>query len=76
MNKVAHNILKTFGANLRAIREVKGITQMELAVRIDSSPNYVSRLENGHSEVGLIMLNQIMSALQCSFDDLMKRPNQ
>lgn len=70
MNSKA-NILKSFGENLRALREERSLTQMDVAISLNSTPAYVSRLENGHTEPGITVLYTLSEALECEPSDLL-----
>ena len=53
----------TVGARIRAAREAIGISQMELAERLEVEQGTVSRWENGDREPRLTTLAQIAAAL-------------
>jgi len=52
-----------FGQGVRARRAALGISQEELAMRIDTDQAYVSRIEAGQMNVTLETVEQIASAL-------------
>jgi transcriptional regulator with XRE-family HTH domain len=64
-------ILKTFSKKLKTLRESKELTQMDLAVSLDTTPGYISRLENGHTEPGITVLYTLAEALDCNPSDLL-----
>lgn len=64
-------ILKMFGENLRTLREAKDLTQMDVAISLNSTPGYISRLENGHTEPGITVLYTLSEALDCKPSDLL-----
>ncbi|MET6999460.1 helix-turn-helix domain-containing protein [Chitinophaga defluvii] len=68
--KSKEQILSDFGKRLLKLREAKKITQMDLAVKVDSYPNYISKLENGKSEPGLVILKSLAAALGVTVSDL------
>ncbi|GAA0561395.1 helix-turn-helix domain-containing protein [Chitinophaga japonensis] len=70
--KQEERILKDFGKRLKAMREAKGWTQLDLAFPLKSSVSHVSKLENGHSEPGLLMLHRLAAILECTVPDLVK----
>lgn len=70
--KVDERILKAFGKNLQKLREGKDWTQLDLAYRIESSTSHISRLENGHTEPGLLMLFALAKALEVPVEELVK----
>ncbi|WP_415751043.1 helix-turn-helix domain-containing protein [Chitinophaga sp. LS1] len=65
------DILKVFGENLKALRQAKDLTQMDVAIALNSTPGYVSRLENGHNEPGLTVIYMLSEALECTPSDLL-----
>lgn len=68
--KAKDKILLDFGERLQKLREAKNLTQMDLAVQIDTYPNYISRLENGKSEPGLIIIKSLAQALSVTVSEL------
>ncbi|MBI2822601.1 MAG: helix-turn-helix transcriptional regulator [Acidobacteria bacterium] len=54
---------KTLGERIREIREAKGLTQREVAARIQIDDYYISRLENNHINPTLATMQKIASAL-------------
>jgi transcriptional regulator with XRE-family HTH domain len=52
------------GALIRARRRELGLTQAELATRIDKSPSYISTLESGSGAPSLTALRHIAGALE------------
>jgi transcriptional regulator with XRE-family HTH domain len=65
------DILKAFGEKVKTLRENKGLVQMDIAVSLNTTPSYVSRLENGHTEPGITVLYTLSEALECSPADLL-----
>ena len=59
------------GQRIRAIRKKKGITQMELAERIDRSPAYMSYVETAYKFCSLDTLVRVANELNVSTDDLL-----
>lgn len=59
------------GQRIRAVRTKKGITQMELAERIDRSPAYMSYVETAYKFCSLDTLVRIANELNVSTDDLL-----
>lgn len=57
-------IKERFGKSVRELRQAKGISQEELAMRIGADQAYVSRIEAGQMNVTLETLEQIAMALQ------------
>ena len=56
-------------ARLRAKREEKGVTQMQLAERLGVNQTFVSRIETCDRRLDLIELRQICQVLGISFVD-------
>lgn len=65
-------ILKTFGENLRRIRDQLGLSQEEVAERVGISNKYLSELENGKRSVRLIWAFRLARALGKNLDDLIE----
>lgn len=60
------------GAQVRAYREQRGLTQEQLADRSHLSRNYVSSIENGHrSRVSVGSLDRIAATLGITVDHLL-----
>lgn len=51
------------GEQLRAERVKAGITQQQLAERIGTKKSYISRVENGHTDVQLSTLYKLFQGL-------------
>ncbi len=48
-----HLYKKEIGKHLREIREAKGLSQLDLAVRCDLEKTAISRIENGRTNITL-----------------------
>ena len=58
---------------LVALRNERGMTQRELARRVNVSPSAVAHWESGLNEPTLENLFSLASAFDCSLDDLFER---
>ena len=58
------------GPRLRTRREARGLSQRELARRLDLSPSAISQFETGKSRVSVSTLYAIVSELEVSLDEL------
>ena len=58
------------GKRIQACRKAKGLTQEQLAERIDLSRNYLSAVERGVNQISLGKLVELMNVLECSADDI------
>jgi transcriptional regulator with XRE-family HTH domain len=69
-----NQILKTFGENLKKIREAKGKdwTQNYVADMVGVGEQHLSKLERGLHEPGIILTAQLAQVLGCKIDDLIK----
>lgn len=61
---------RDFGVRLRAARLNKGMSQMELALAADIDPTYISAIEQGRRNVGLVNINVLAATLGISPRDL------
>lgn len=62
--------MKSFGQNLKSLREQCGVSQQELAEKIGTTQPRVSEWENDKVEPTLYNIIRIVDALRVSFDDL------
>lgn len=62
------------GENIRTWRELKGLKQLDLAKRIDISPEALSNIENGISKPNIERLEDIADALEIEVPQLLVNP--
>lgn len=62
--------LKTNGAKLRELRELKALTQVEFAERIQYHHKYVSDVERGVENAGPDFLVAAARVLDCGIEDI------
>lgn len=65
-----HADQRAIGAAVRAHREARGLTQVELAARIGVNQPSVSRIEHGYHLPGTDTLLRLSRALNVSLDEL------
>lgn len=74
-NKIKPPSYKTlaqkFGERVRAIRESKGKTQIQVAIDVDINRGYLSEVENGHKEMTLHMMADLASYFDMSLSELL-----
>ena len=58
---------------LKEIRKSKGISQLKLAIDLNTTQNTISRYENGKREPGINELVQIADYFNISIDYLLER---
>lgn len=63
--------LIAFGAHLRSLREVKGLTQVQLAEKGNFDRNYIGMLERGERNPTLINLIRLARALDMQLSQLL-----
>ncbi len=61
-----------FGTNLKNIRLIKNITQLQLAQMLNVSYKTISHWEQGYSEPSLQMLCKIKQVLNISYEELLE----
>lgn len=54
---------ENIGMKLRALRKAKGLTTQQLANKVAVSQSYISRFENNRAVPDIIMLKNILTAL-------------
>lgn len=69
------NLSRLIGRNIKYIREQKGIKQITLATLLNMSPQSLSYIENGKSEITLKKIEQIAKELEVSVEDLFSTHN-
>ena len=60
-----------FGERLKAIRKRRGLTQVELAQRLDIHPSLISQYECGYLRVHGALLIRLAQALQTTPDEIL-----
>lgn len=63
-------VQKIIGRRIQEIRKQKGLTQEQLAERVNISPHYLSALERGVYNIKLDLLVDILNVLNCSADEV------
>lgn len=63
--------LKSLGEKIKTIRKEKGLSQLDLAVRMDNYAEQIGRIERGELNVSICTLKKITEALEISFCDLL-----
>lgn len=61
---------KDLGGRIKAKREEHGMSQAELAGKVQLSIQHISNVENARSRIGLEKLVDIANVLDCSLDEL------
>ena len=69
-NVTRDGIKKTIGENLKKLRKKAGLTQEELADRIDSRGEHISKIERGLVEPKIIMIYHICVVLGVTGNEL------
>lgn len=57
------DLCSVIGANVRKLRTDRGLSQEELAYRAGIDRSYLSEIENGQKNVGVLILEAIAGAL-------------
>ena len=60
---------------LKEIRKAKGISQLKLAMDLNTNQNTISRYETGEREPGIVELIKIADYFNVSIDYLLERTN-
>lgn len=63
--------LQMMGLRIKALRTAKGMTQQELADRVNLSRERIQGYEAGKNEPGVLKIRDIMAVLDASIDDLL-----
>ena len=62
--------LKLLGNNIKKYRKSKGYRQLDLAIAMDLSEDYICRVENGLKSISLKRLFQLADILEVKMTDL------
>lgn len=62
------------GQNIRKIRKAHGLSQEELAEKVDISTTHMSHIETGNTKLSLAVFVSIAAALEIRTDDLLDTP--
>lgn len=73
--KADGDFLKALGGQIAAIRKGKGISQVDLSYRCDIEKSNMRRIEAGNTNVTVLMLRKICSALEIPLGDLFDQPH-
>jgi len=65
------DIKKNVGLRIRAIRELRGLTQEKLAALADLHRAYIGQIERGEKNIGVENLEKIAKALRVNARDLL-----
>lgn len=71
MNIDKKNFAKTLGHNIAKYRQELGLTQEQLAEKIDLGNEAISRIERGITVPSLIRLFELSNVFHCSVADLL-----
>ncbi len=66
--------LKSFGENLRKLREEADLSQSELEAYANMSKNQIGRIERGEISTTIVNLNNIAKVLKVDINDLFDPP--
>lgn len=73
MNKISkEKLLLAFGDNVKAIRESKGITQVQLAELSGFHRTYISQIERGLRNPNLLNISILTDALNTNVSSLLE----
>lgn len=56
---------KIIGQKIKHLREKRGLSQQELADKLETDRQYISKIENGKINMSLDYLDKIIKALKC-----------
>jgi transcriptional regulator with XRE-family HTH domain len=68
--------LRLLGGALRRLRDTAGITQEELAERLQMDPTYISRIERGRRGVQWLTVQRFLRALNADLHQLAEAIDQ
>ena len=69
------NIIVEIGNNIKTLRKNAGLTQAQLAEKINVDSKYISRLETGSSTASIATISKLAGALGVEVKELFKIEN-
>lgn len=66
-------LLSLLGARIRNLRQIKGMTQSELALSCDFEKASMSRIESGKTNVTVLTLHKISEALSVDMSEFFRQ---
>ncbi|MGA4497893.1 helix-turn-helix domain-containing protein [Bacillus bombysepticus] len=69
------DFLKLVGENIRFLRKKRGLTQEELAERINLQQAYIGGVERGERNISMLTLQKIAAGLEISPDKILNLGN-
>lgn len=72
MSIMSKELLKSIGKNIRNMRKNKKLSQEKLAEKIEMSRNALGSIERGETNIPILTLNKIYSALGKDLSTLFK----
>lgn len=70
--KLKQTLMTLIGNNVRKCRMERGLTQEELANRVDVDPSTIARIEGGFRMMSIVNLHAVAEALNVSYDALLR----
>lgn len=62
--------LKAFGKRAKAIRKIKGMSQLDLALAVSKDRSEISKIENGKLNIEFLTIVKLAEALESEISDL------
>jgi len=66
-----HDLKRQFGRRVRSLRERIGISQQELALRVELDRTYIGSVERGERNVSLVNIHKLAVGLNVRADELL-----
>ncbi|MBP3821549.1 helix-turn-helix transcriptional regulator [bacterium] len=63
-------ILSNLGNKLKILRKQKGLTQEQLAEKVNVHPTYIGKIESGKNNISVLLLFKISRALDVKLLDI------
>lgn len=63
-------ILNNLGSQIKRFRKAKGLTQEQLAEKVNIHATYVGKIESGKNNISVVLLFKISRALDVKLSDI------
>ncbi len=68
-------IKKKIGTRIKALRDIKAMSQKDLAYAADLDRSYIASVENGQRNISIVNIEKIANALKVSLKEFFEEEN-
>lgn len=68
------DIKEKIGKRIKQLRELKGMSQKDLAYSADLDRSYIASVENGNRNISIVNIEKIANAMHITLSDFLAHP--